>query len=101
MAHHRAIGILATLAFLTASPCTLDVRAQEELPAWGTVPSPNAGASPNRLNAVSFLTATDVWAAGSFGDYLHPEPMVQHWDGVTWRLVPIPAGIGEGELGRG
>jgi hypothetical protein len=73
-------------------------HAQEDLPAWGTVPSPNAGFAPNKLSAVAVLSSTDVWAAGSFGDLLSPLPLVEHWDGTDWSVVPNPPGIRDSEL---
>ncbi len=89
-----AVAVLGAAFFPGPAPA----GAQDSLPAWGTVPSPNAGFSPNRLNAVAVLSPTDVWAAGSFGGLLSPEPMVQHWDGISWSLVPVPQGTGQGEL---
>ena len=65
--------------------------------AWGTVPSPNAGFGPNQLFDLDILSPTDIWAVGSFGDFSDPEPQVQHWDGTSWNVVPLPAGF-DGDL---
>lgn len=49
-----------------------------------------AGASAIRLNSVDAVSATDVWAVGSY--VLHrdgPETtLILHWDGATWARVP-------------
>jgi hypothetical protein len=66
-------------------------------PAWGTVPSPNGGFSPNELFDLDVLSQTDIWAVGNYGDFLYPSPQVQHWDGASWRTVPLPQGV-DGDL---
>lgn len=59
--------------------------------AWRTVPSPNPGTLTNRLDAVTVRAADDVWAVGqcSSDDGL-AEPLVLHWNGLTWNRVPVP-----------
>jgi hypothetical protein len=44
--------------------------------------------SGNSLNAVSALSATDVWAVGS--ECYSADTIVEHWDGSAWSLVPAP-----------
>ena len=73
------------------------VAAQSRLPAWGTVPSPNGGFGPNELFDIDVLSATDIWAVGSSGDFLYPTPQVQHWNGTSWNLVPVPGTV-DGDL---
>ncbi|CAN5139992.1 hypothetical protein BH20ACT24_BH20ACT24_12280 [soil metagenome] len=79
------ILLLGAPAVLGMSPAS----AQVELPAWGRVPSPNAGSGPSEVAAVSALSGGDVWAVGRF-DTDGPHPLVQHWDGGSWSLVPTP-----------
>lgn len=66
--------------------------------AWGTVPSPNGGYGPNELRDVAALSATDVWAVGSFGEFISPEAQIQHWDGTAWTLSQLPINLPRGEL---
>ncbi len=66
--------------------------------AWGTVPSPNGGYGPNELRDVAALSATDVWAVGSFGEFIAPEAQIQHWDGTAWTLSQLPVNLPRGEL---
>jgi hypothetical protein len=53
---------------------------------WKLVPGP----SPNDLYALTAVSATDVWAAGSSG--------ILHWNGTRWKQVPIPNSASGGQL---
>ena len=61
--------------------------------AWNLVPSPSpAGAVQSVLHAVSGASADDVWAVGSSHDGTLPSrTLIEHWDGVEWRIVPSPS----------
>ena len=65
--------------------------------AWSDVvtPSPNpSGAGAGALSAISARTAGDVWAVGSFSPRRHVTAGFSlHFDGRSWQLVPVPAGI--------
>lgn len=89
------LPILAAAVLLFVSPDTL--HGQSGGRAWGTVPSPNTGFGPNQLFKVDVLNQSDIWAVGSFGDFTDPEPQVQHWDGTSWQVVPLPSGL-DGDL---
>jgi hypothetical protein len=60
---------------------------------WSVVPSPNQGTHSNGLLGVSAASSNDVWAVG----YYHTDngsfhqPLVEHWDGSAWTIVPSPA----------
>lgn len=65
---------------------------------WQVVPSPAIDVSNStfgaRLNAVAVVSATNVWAVG-FGPQLGgpayaKQTLIEHWDGVQWRIVPSP-----------
>lgn len=64
---------------------------------WKVIPSPNQGQAPgdlNVLNGVTEISATDLYAAGHFENAStggQHETMVQHFDGVSWKIVPSPA----------
>ncbi len=61
-------------------------------PAWHAVTSPSPGAGENVLYGVSALSASDVWAAGFFRDASNVStPLIVHWDGSSWTVVPSPA----------
>jgi len=58
---------------------------------WKVVPSPNIGSLDNRLNAVTATASNDVWAVGSYDDSPnHQQTLIEHWDGVSWSIVPSP-----------
>jgi hypothetical protein len=63
---------------------------------WSVVDAelPPSGSS-NHLFGVSAATPTDVWAVGYWG---HPEPhqpLIEHWDGTSWRIQQAAPGPGE------
>jgi hypothetical protein len=70
--------------------------------AWRLVPSPNAGLGlpPNGiLGGVVALSRRHVWAVGSYlTDPGIPQPLIEHWDGSRWRVVPGPGGLGDSAL---
>lgn len=56
---------------------------------WSAVPSPNPSAS-SRLESVSALSSTDVWATGEYtvdGTGID-RGLILHWNGVDWVQVP-------------
>jgi hypothetical protein len=66
---------------------------------WATVPTPNPNVL-NTLRGVSAVSAGDVWAVGdsikSTTDGVSAsKPLVEHWNGTTWSIVPSPS-IGAG-----
>jgi hypothetical protein len=57
---------------------------------WTIVPSPDPGASRNRLFDVLALSSTDVWAVGVYGPSDASTSFILHWDGVSWSQVANP-----------
>jgi hypothetical protein len=71
--------------------------------AWSVTPSPNPGAScssgnaqwgGNVLNALAVVSPSNVWAVGY--DCYSSQPVIEHWNGTAWSLVPNPV-TGPGE----
>jgi hypothetical protein len=61
---------------------------------WTVVDTPNLPFHFNLLNEISGTGANDLWAVGSANDSTKPHrPLILHWDGTAWRLVP-PAETG-------
>ncbi|WP_130345640.1 hypothetical protein [Herbihabitans rhizosphaerae] len=60
--------------------------------AWSRVPSPNLGADRDatRLFDVEAIARDNVWAIGGHtaADTTTSTPVVIHWDGTEWRVVP-------------
>ncbi len=61
---------------------------------WSVVPSPNVGSLGNHLEGVAAVSADDVWAVGTrfklIDGIFVPVPLVLHWDGSVWSVVPAP-----------
>ncbi|HEX9990820.1 MAG TPA: S-layer homology domain-containing protein [Chloroflexia bacterium] len=68
---------------------------------WNNVPSPNP--SPdfenNVLYGVSAASPNDVWAVGTHSNSSsEAEPIILHWDGSQWNVVPSPVIAGDSRL---
>jgi hypothetical protein len=69
---------------------------------WKIVSSPNVGTGTygNQLNAVTVVSANDVWAVG-FSPHPSGTPqyirqtLIEHWDGSSWSVVPSPNPAGK------
>jgi hypothetical protein len=62
---------------------------------WSIVPSPSAGieGGNGRLAGVFALAPNDVWAVGAYFPDVElptPQPLIEHWDGDAWQVVPAP-----------
>lgn len=73
------------------------VRAQTERGPSGNEVAQDAGSSTGRLQPdgslsdVAGLSATDIWAVGQQNawDFWRNQGIITHWDGSSWREVPI------------
>ncbi len=59
--------------------------------AWKIVASPNQGTN-DTLNGVAAISTSDVWTVGwqYFPKTSAYTPLIEHWDGTKWSLVPSP-----------
>jgi len=57
---------------------------------WQVSAGPTFPGITGRLAGVSALSGHDVWAVGGYGSnpYGVGGPLIVHWDGVRWRVVP-------------
>ncbi len=65
---------------------------------WQVVASPNRCGGHNTLRGVAAAGADDVWAVGGCKEDVTtvdapPQPLIEHWNGTAWSLVPAPATI--------
>jgi hypothetical protein len=61
--------------------------------AWSVVPTPNPGTTGNVLYGVVAVRKNDAWAVGqTLGDAGPDQPLVEHWDGDHWSVVPVATG---------
>ncbi|HMA36800.1 MAG TPA: hypothetical protein VKY74_20260, partial [Chloroflexia bacterium] len=71
---------------------------------WTIVPSPNVNPPEfpleNRLDGVAAIGPGDTWAVGSHKTITTTaqtvrvagqQPLIEHWDGQTWSVVPSPS----------
>lgn len=58
---------------------------------WSIVKSPNPPSSSSALNAITVISANDVWAVGS-SLYQNgvQQTLAEHWNGTSWSIVPSP-----------
>src|SRR5205085_9958241 len=40
------------------------------------------------LSEVTAISSTDVWAVGANPNTVPGQPLIEHWDGKRWRIVP-------------
>jgi hypothetical protein len=58
---------------------------------WTAFPLPNVGPNENSLLGVSALPSGRAWAVGYFVNAEYQQrTLVQHFDGVSWTVVPSP-----------
>jgi hypothetical protein len=75
---------------------------------WSVVSSPNGTFSngSTSLNAVAAPSATDGWAVGSARspydgiNATFETTVIEHWDGISWTMVPSPNPSSPGILGQ-
>jgi hypothetical protein len=59
--------------------------------AWRIVPAPDLSASAeNQLRDVAVIAPNDVWAVGFGMAGNAAVPLIEHWDGSSWVIVPSP-----------
>jgi hypothetical protein len=57
--------------------------------AWSIVSTPNVGSSFNQLFSVATLSSNNAWAVGaSSNNNVLFQPLIAHWDGTQWSIVP-------------
>lgn len=66
---------------------------------WRTFLPPAAG-QYSLLDGVDAVSATDVWAVGFTQETgsTPGDPFVEHWDGIAWRIAPVPSTFRSEEL---
>jgi hypothetical protein len=62
--------------------------------AWTILPVGNPSGLPGSLYGITVISATDAWAVGGFladSPTTRNGPLVEHWNGVSWALISVPA----------
>jgi hypothetical protein len=109
----RSFVIAAVLVAATASGSISGLRALSPpltvppaVPAacsWNIVPSPNENSSTyfNALRKVAVVSDDDAWAIGTTYEAQEggsQSPLILHWDGAAWTIIPNPSPEREGGL---
>jgi hypothetical protein len=73
------------------------IEHQNNSSSWSLVPSPANEPANSELVAISAVSANDIWAvgdsrAGTEGQGF--EPLIEHFNGSTWSVVPGAPGLG-------
>jgi hypothetical protein len=64
---------------------------------WTIAPNPTISQGGSSLSGVAAISASDVWAVGltsaqiGAGGPYHQEPLVEHWDGASWKVATSAA----------
>ncbi len=83
------IGMLG-IRFVFAQGHTQAVSPQKAAPltcgTWSVVKSPNVGSRINSLSGVAAVSASNIWAVGSYSK----GSLIEHWNGTSWSVVKSP-----------
>src|SRR5205807_495772 len=59
---------------------------------WSIIPSPDPSAYKpylfNNLYGVTAISTNNVWAVGEVYYTQVPSPLIEHWNGTRWSVVP-------------
>ncbi|MGO9876617.1 MAG: hypothetical protein ACLPVY_22820 [Acidimicrobiia bacterium] len=91
-------SVLSSVACTSAASCVaVGVVAGQTLverwngTAWSLVPSPHPSkAASSEFVGVACATATNCFAVGSSNNGTTSGPLIEHWNGAAWSIVPGP-----------
>jgi hypothetical protein len=84
-----AVGVSYASTATSAAQSTLIERWDGAT--WSIVPSPNQPfANDSSVAGVACVSATSCFAVGNYDTATITNTLVEHWDGVTWSIVPSP-----------
>src|SRR5262249_14092188 len=64
---------------------------------WNVIQVPQPGAEGNILYGVAAIADNNVWAVGGARDAQAVwHPLVEHWNGTSWAVVPFPTSADSG-----
>jgi len=80
------------VGYQETNPATFEVQPLIEHwdgTAWSLVPAAPVSGNGNILQTVWAQSSDDVWTVGGFGFNGGTfEPLIEHWDGTAWSVVP-------------
>ncbi len=57
---------------------------------WSIVSSPNPGDGNNGLQGIAMVSASDIWAVGSYINHFLTYTLIEQWNGSNWSVVTSP-----------
>ena len=75
------------LVFLIALTCGFFSAVTSFARSWMEVPGAVPPTTASSLYGVAVVSGTDVWAVGSVSGG-EGKPLIEHWDGTSWAVVP-------------
>src|SRR5258708_38514815 len=92
VARFLLIVVLLSLSVLggTGLPAYAAARDGLSCNPWRRVTSPGAGTSGSELDGVAVVSASDIWAGGSYFNLTlsSSQTLVEHWNGSHWQVGP-------------
>jgi hypothetical protein len=88
------VPALLISSLLTLTSCTVNIY-------WHIVTSPNQGSGGSSLTRLAAVTATNIWAVGSYTPLSGgpSKTLIEGWDGATWKIMSSPnQGSGDNQL---
>jgi hypothetical protein len=76
-----------------ADAAAVQAAAAPACPGWTVARPPDPGAQDNLLQSVAVLSASNIWAVGSYTSSTTNAPfhtLIEHWNGKAWAQVPSP-----------
>ena len=94
VARFLLIAVLLSLSMPggTGLPAYAEARDGLSCNPWSRVSSPGAGTSGSELDGVAVVSASDIWAVGSYFNLTlnSSQTLVEHWNGSHWQVVTSP-----------
>ena len=73
-----------------AGPASAPAAAAAGCQGWTGLQPLNPGTTANALQAAAVLSACNAWAVGFSNNGGGQQPLIEHWNGSSWKVVPAP-----------
>src|SRR5439155_17561067 len=93
---HRALTLVVALTLSLSATCFGRAARQamastdECSPQWHATPSPDVGELGLQATYIDGTSPSDAWMVGSHYVSGRNVPLVEHWDGSSWKLASSP-----------
>lgn len=94
--NRTVIARFSILILIVTLPGLAALASAQQRPSTNLVPLGNGGDSA--LYAVHGLSSKDIWAVGYKYQGSESFPLVEHWDGEAWSIIPNPPGVEQSQM---